>query len=302
MNNDYAVEFKNVSKLYTLNTSSDKDGSKDKNIRNRFYALKDVSFSIKKGEVVGFLGTNGSGKSTLFKILSGLSEPSKGEVIINGEASLIAIQSGLKKQLTGLENIQLKGALLGLSKKEIEQCIQDIVEFSELGDFINQPVKTYSSGMKSRLGFAISINLNPDIILIDEALSVGDSAFNTKCFNKIMQLKEQGKTIFFVSHSINEVKKFCSSAIWLDSGQIVSSGDLKTVISQYNDHINELKSKSDKDRELIRQEKFNSRIIVQHVKNNKKHTSIIKKFIPFFLSFGVIIPSLLYLYVISMPK
>lgn len=296
MNNKYAVEFKNVSKIYTLNTKND-DSKK-----NKFYALKDVSFSIEKGEVVGFLGTNGSGKSTLFKILSGLSEPSSGEVIINGETSLIAIRSGLKKQLTGLENIQLKGALMGLSKKQIEDSISSIVEFSELGDFIHQPVKTYSSGMKSRLGFAISISLEPDIILVDEALSVGDSAFNTKCFNKIMELKEKGKTIFFVSHSMNEIKKFCTSAVWLESGSIVATGDLDSVTEQYEKYMKELKSKSNKEREEIRKANFDARVFEYTIDPNKRKKALFKKAFCYGTTLFVAIPLLLLIYINAMPK
>lgn len=295
MKNEYAVEFKNVSKLYTLNSKSDESKSK------KFYALKDISFKVEKGEVVGFLGTNGSGKSTLFRILSGLSEPSKGEVIINGETSLIAIRSGLKNQLTGLENIKLKGALMGLTKKQIEDSIKNIVDFSELGDFIHQPVKTYSSGMKSRLGFAISINLEPDIILIDEALSVGDSAFNTKCFNKVMELKDKGKTIFFVSHSMSEIKKFCTSAVWLEGGVIRATGDINSVADKYNVYMNDLKRKSNQEREELRQKNFNERVVEYTVDKNKKIKKSIKKALSLGLTVFVIIPLLLAIYIKAMP-
>ena len=295
MKNEYAVEFKNVSKLYTLNSKSDESKSK------KFYALKDISFKVEKGEVVGFLGTNGSGKSTLFRILSGLSEPSKGEVIINGETSLIAIRSGLKNQLTGLENIKLKGALMGLTKKQIEDSIKNIVDFSELGDFIHQPVKTHPSGMKSRLGFAISINLEPDIILIDEALSVGDSAFNTKCFNKVMELKDKGKTIFFVSHSMSEIKKFCTSAVWLEGGVIRATGDINSVADKYNVYMNDLKRKSNQEREELRQKNFNERVVEYTVDKNKKIKKSIKKALSLGLTVFVIIPLLLAIYIKAMP-
>lgn len=294
MNNEYAVEFRNVSKLYNL-----KNKAKDCN-QQRFYALKDISFTIKKGEIVGFLGTNGSGKSTLFKMLSGLSEPSKGEVITNGVTSLIAIKSGLKKQLTGLENIELKGALLGLSKKQIQESINSIVEFSELGDFIHQPVKSYSSGMKSRLGFSISVSMDPDIILIDEALSVGDAAFNSKCFNKIKELQQSGKTILFVSHSINEIKKICTSAIWIESGKLVSVGDINHVIKEYSNYMDDLKSKSNKDREQIRKEKFEERIILKTIDKKKRKKKFVIKFIKFTSIFFIIIPILLILFMKAM--
>lgn len=295
MNNEYAVEFKNVSKLYNLNTKT--EDSKQK----RFYALKDISFTIKKGEIVGFLGTNGSGKSTLFKILSGLSEPSKGEVIINGETSLIAIKSGLKKQLTGLENIELKGALLGLSKKQIQDSVESIVEFAELGDFIHQPVKSYSSGMKSRLGFAISVSMEPDIILVDEALSVGDAAFNEKCFRKIKELQESGKTILFVSHSMNEIKKICTSAIWIESGSLVAAGDIKSVTEQYSKYMDDLKSKSNKEREQIRKDKFEERVITRKIDPHKKKKKLIKNLITFITIFFIAIPMLLTLFMKAMP-
>lgn len=295
MNNEYAVEFRNVSKLYNLNTKT--EDSKQK----RFYALKDISFTINKGEIVGFLGTNGSGKSTLFKILSGLSEPSNGEVIINGETSLIAIKSGLKKQLTGLENIELKGALLGLSKKQIQDSINTIVEFSELGDFIHQPVKSYSSGMKSRLGFAISVSMEPDIILVDEALSVGDAAFNEKCFRKIKELQEAGKTILFVSHSMNEIKKLCTSAIWIESGSLMAAGDIKNVTEQYSNYMNELKSKSNKEREQLRKDKFEERVILRNIDPNKKKKKLFKQLLSLVTILFIILPALLILFMKAMP-
>lgn len=295
MNNEYAVEFRNVSKLYNLNIKT--EDSKQK----RFYALKDISFTINKGEIVGFLGTNGSGKSTLFKILSGLSEPSEGEVIINGETSLIAIKSGLKKQLTGLENIKLKGALLGLSKKQIQDSIDTIVEFSELGDFIYQPVKSYSSGMKSRLGFAISVSMDPDIILVDEALSVGDAAFNEKCFRKIKELQESGKTILFVSHSMNEIKKICTSAIWIESGSLMDAGDIKNVTEQYSNYMNELKSKSNKEREQLRKDKFEERVILRNIDPNKKKKKLFKQLLSLVTILFIVLPALLILFMKAMP-
>lgn len=255
MKKEYAVELNNVSKLYDLNRQ-------DTQKREKFYALKDVSFKVKKGEVVGILGTNGSGKSTLSKILAGLTEVSEGEVIVDGEASLIAIKTGLKNQLTGVENIELKGALLGLSKRKIAEAIEEIKEFSELGDFLYQPVKTYSSGMRSRLGFSISMNMEPDIILIDEALSVGDSAFNEKCFLKIKELQEKGRTIFFVSHSINELKKYCTKGIWIEGGMLVSTGEIQDVCNEYVAFIANYKLKNAKERAIARKEKFNKRVLI----------------------------------------
>ena len=173
---NYAIKFENVSKIYKLKKKN--DGNTKSSETKRFYALKNISFEIPQGEVVGILGTNGSGKSTLSLILAGISEIDEGVMHINGEQSLVAINTGLNKQLTGLENINVKGALLGLSKKQIQEIIDGVIEFAELGDFLYQPVKKYSSGMKSRLGFSISLYLNPDIIIVDEALSVGDKGLH----------------------------------------------------------------------------------------------------------------------------
>ena len=180
MEQEYAIEFKHVSKIYSLK-SKDKKRTNNK----RFYALKDINFQIPKGEVVGILGTNGSGKSTMSIILAGISEVDEGEMIVHGEQALIAINTGLNQQLTGLENIELKGALLGLSKKRIKEITDGVIEFAEIGDFLYQPVKKYSSGMKSRLGFSINLCLDPDILIVDEALSVGDKGFAQKCINKM---------------------------------------------------------------------------------------------------------------------
>ena len=181
-----AVEMRNVSKIYKLKK---KDGKKSEN--ERFFALKDITLNIPKGDVVGILGTNGSGKSTLSVILSGISDIDGGEMEINGEQALISINTGLNNQLTGLENINVKGALLGLTKKRIREITDGVIEFAELGDFLYQPVKKYSSGMKARLGFSISLALNPDIFIVDEALSVGDKGFAQKCLNRMKKLRDE---------------------------------------------------------------------------------------------------------------
>lgn len=273
MKKEYAVELNNVSKLYDLNRPNSQK-------REKFYALKDVSFKVKKGEVVGILGTNGSGKSTLSKILAGLTEVSEGEVIVDGEASLIAIKTGLKNQLTGVENIELKGALLGLSKRKIAESIEEIKEFSELGDFLYQPVKTYSSGMKSRLGFSISMTMEPDIILIDEALSVGDSSFNEKCFLKIKELQEKGRTIFFVSHSINELKKYCTKGIWIEGGVLVCEGDISDVCERYISYIKNYKLKNKRERAIARKEKFDNRVLeLPEITSKERKVNLLKKLV-----------------------
>ncbi len=255
---EIALELRNVSKIYSLK-------SKEKKNRNgeQFYALKNLNVQIPKGEVVGILGTNGSGKSTLSVVLAGISEIDEGELIVNGEQALIAINTGLNNQLTGLENIELKGALLGLSKKRVKEMIEDVIEFAEIGDFLYQPVKKYSSGMKSRLGFSINLALDPDILIVDEALSVGDKGFAKKCLKKMRELKESGKTIIFISHTLEQVKKFCDTALWIEAGEMKSYGEVNQVCEEYACFIEEYNSLTNKQKKARMKEKFNGRIIEQ---------------------------------------
>ncbi len=256
---NYAIEFKKVSKIYKLKRK-DKNADKAQKLQY-FYALKEVSFAIEKGKVVGILGTNGSGKSTMATLLAGISEPNEGEIIVRGEQALVAINTGLNQQLTGLENIELKGALLGLSKKRIKEITEGVIEFAEIGDFLYQPVKKYSSGMKSRLGFSINLCLDPDIIIVDEALSVGDKGFAQKCLDKMTELKDKGKTIIFISHSLPQVRSFCDSAIWLEGGQLREFGDIATVTDHYAEYVEYYNALSAKDKEKERDAKFKERVI-----------------------------------------
>ena len=260
MNNiEYAVEMDHISKIYKLK-------KKDPNSTGaeHFYALRDISLKIKKGDVVGILGTNGSGKSTLAQVLAGISEIDEGKITINGEQALISINTGLNNQLTGLENINVKGALLGFNKKKIQGITDGVIEFAELGDFLYQPVKTYSSGMKSRLGFSISLALDPDILIVDEALSVGDKGFAKKCLKRMKQLRnEKEKTILFISHSLPQVRGFCRTGIWIDGGRLKEMGDIDTVCDHYSEYVEELNEMPKKEKKKLLDEKFKERIIVE---------------------------------------
>ncbi|RYM02130.1 teichoic acids export ABC transporter ATP-binding subunit TagH [Sporolactobacillus sp. THM7-7] len=233
-----------IYKMYTKTSEKVLDLISPRGCGKSFYALEDVSFEADKGDVVGIIGVNGSGKSTLSNIISGVIPPTSGTVQVNGEASLIAIQSGLNNQLTGRENVELKCLMLGFNKKEIMELAPSIIEFADLGDFIDQPVKTYSSGMRSRLGFAISIHIDPDILVIDEALSVGDQTFADKCLDKMNAFKKSGKTIFFISHSIGQMKRFCEKALWIQNGKVEDHGLMKDVMPRYEQFIKAYKKMS----------------------------------------------------------
>ncbi|MGG7141919.1 teichoic acids export ABC transporter ATP-binding subunit TagH, partial [Clostridium nigeriense] len=246
--NKYSIIAKNISKGYKMYSSPKQkllDLILPKGAGKTFYALKDISFKVQKGEVVGLLGLNGSGKSTLSNILGGVSMPTSGEIEINGEAALIAIGIGMNNFLTGIENIELKALMMGYKKNEIEEIKQEIIDFADIGEFINQPLRTYSSGMRARLGFAISVYTNPDILVIDEALSVGDPTFTQKCLDKMNEFKESGKTIFFVSHSLSQVRKFCNKAIWLEYGRLREYGNVEEVLPKYQEYINEINKLSE---------------------------------------------------------
>ena len=203
----------------------------------RFFALRDVSFTVERGEAVGLLGLNGSGKSTLSNIIAGIAEPSEGTMTVAGSVSMTSVSGGLIRDLTGLENIVQQGLLLGLSHKQIKELTPGIIEFADLGPFIDQQVKTYSSGMRSRLAFSINVNIDPDVMVIDEALSVGDPTFTDKCMKKMQEFREKGKTIIFVSHSMGQIRDFCDRALWLEAGQIKMDGSADDVVGEYGDFI-----------------------------------------------------------------
>ncbi|MBS4174050.1 teichoic acids export ABC transporter ATP-binding subunit TagH [Bacillus sp. FJAT-49736] len=256
------VILRNVAKKYKMyKRTSEKilDILLPKGYGEDFYALRNITFEANKGDVIGIIGVNGSGKSTLSNIISGIIPPTAGTIEINGEVALIAINSGLDNQLTGRENIELKCLMLGFNKKQIKELEPEIIEFAELGKFIDQPVKNYSSGMKSRLGFAISVNIDPDILIIDEALSVGDKIFADKCEAKMNEFKEKGKTIFFISHSISQIKNFCEKALWIEYGEVRAYGTIEEVVPKYEKFLKDFKKMSDVERKAYREKVMQKR-------------------------------------------
>jgi len=201
---------------------------------NEFFALKNISFEASKGDVIGIIGNNGAGKSTLLKILTGVVTASEGIVEVKGKvASLLELGAGFNPEYNGIENIYLQGTLMGYTRVQMKNKIDEIIEFADIGEFINQPVHMYSSGMFARLAFAVAVHSKPEILIIDEALSVGDSTFSHKSFNKIMQLKELGTTIVFCSHSLYQVEMICSKVLWLHKGEMLSFGKTSDVIKEY---------------------------------------------------------------------
>lgn len=202
--------------------------------REQFYALRDVSFSVEHGDSLAVIGSNGAGKSTLLNIATGLCSPNEGTVSVDGRiAALLELGSGFHPDLTGAENVRVNAALLGLNRAKVNEQFANIVEFSGIGEFINEPLRTYSSGMMMRLAFSVAVNVDPDILIIDEVLGVGDQAFFQKCFERIMEFRREGKTILCVSHSLPVLELLCNRAIWLDHGRVIKSGPVKQVIEAY---------------------------------------------------------------------
>ncbi|WP_370835694.1 ABC transporter ATP-binding protein [Clostridium tertium] len=203
-----------------------------------FTALDGLTFTVEKGDAIGILGKNGSGKSTLLKMITGVLTPSSGTIEVNGKISaILELGTGFNMEYTGIENIYLNGTMMGYSREEMEKKVQSIVEFADIGEFINQPVKIYSSGMFARLAFAVASNVEPDILIVDEALAVGDTRFQIKCIDKMKSLKEKGTTILFVSHATEQIKRFCNKAIWIKDGKIKEIGESSEVADLYEDFM-----------------------------------------------------------------
>ena len=236
------ITIENVSMKYDLNIENNSFKQKFINIlsfkkrkkKEYFMALNNVSFNVKKGEVVGLIGSNGAGKSTLLKIVSGVMKPSSGKVEVNGVVSpMIELGAGFDDELTARENIYLNGAVMGYSKKFIEEKFDEIVEFSELKDFLDVPVKNFSSGMVAKLAFSIATIVDPEILIVDEILSVGDIKFQEKSKNKMLEMIKGGTTVLFVSHNLNQIKELCTKVVWLEHGEIVKIGDTKKLCDEY---------------------------------------------------------------------
>lgn len=233
------ITFKNVSKTYILYKNDQARFKalffKPRNAKTN-KALNNVSFTINRGESVGIIGDNGAGKSTLLKMITGVAFPDEGEITVNGKvAALLELTAGFSTEMTGRENIYLKGYILGLKDDYIKTIENNIVEFAQIGDYIDQPVRTYSSGMKMRLGFAINVNIDPDILVIDEALSVGDAKFKKKCKDKIASIIKQGTTVLYVSHSKESVKEMCPRSIYLKKGTIIYDGNTEEALKVYSE-------------------------------------------------------------------
>ncbi|MEJ6400291.1 ABC transporter ATP-binding protein [Nicoliella lavandulae] len=273
----YKIKVQNVTKEYDLfKTQTEKLKSffsiNNKNVPH-FWSLMGVSFTVKPGEALGIIGVNGSGKSTISNIISGIIPQTTGEVDVKGDTSIVAINSGLKKNLTGRENIRLKSLMQGLTNSEIDTMMDDIISFADIGDFVDQPVKSYSSGMKSRLGFSIAVHIKPDILIIDEALSVGDDTFYQKCVDKISEFRNEGKTIVFVSHALKQVELLCDRVAWINYGKLKQIGPTEEVIKEYRKFTAWFKKLSKKDKKKFETEQKD---IQKHFDINKYEQSVIK--------------------------
>jgi len=251
MSSEIAIDIKNISKRYRIYEKPiDRllqilPWNKNKNLSEEFWALKNIDMQVCKGDVIGLVGKNGAGKSTLLQLVCKTLEPTDGSIEVRGRiAALLELGSGFNPEFSGKENVYMSAAIAGLSKEETDRKYNDIVEFSGIGDFVNSPVKNYSSGMMVRLAFAVATSVEPDILVIDEALSVGDGAFARKSFDRIMQLKEGGCTILFCSHALYQVEVLCNKVMWLDKGEIQAYGEPSGVVNMYQKYLDNIDEKT----------------------------------------------------------
>ena len=241
---EIAIKIENVTKIYQLykrpmdRLKESMSLIKKKEYHQKFYALNNINLEIKKGESIGIVGKNGSGKSTLLKIISGVLTQTKGNVYVDGKVSaLLELGTGFNPEYTGIENIYANGLIMGYSKEEMDERLDDIVNFAQIGEYIFQPVKTYSSGMFARLAFATAINVDPEILIVDEVLAVGDAKFQIKCINKMEEFKASGKTVLFVSHTLEQIKRFCTKGVWIDQGEMRMFDEVSHVIDMYESEM-----------------------------------------------------------------
>lgn len=243
MNSEYKIQVDHISKVFKMyNTPMDKMKEalsvSGKVLHTDFYAITDLSFSVAKGEILGIMGRNGSGKSTLLKMITGIYEPTEGSIHISGKiSSLLELGTGFNMEYTGIENIFFYGTLMGFTRKQMEEKLQSIINFAEIGDYVYQPVKTYSSGMFARLAFSCAINVEPDILIVDEILSVGDMRFQAKCFNKFKEFRDRGVTILYVGHDVSMMRTFCDRAMWINKGRLVDIGDPTFISAKYTEFM-----------------------------------------------------------------
>ena len=277
---DIAIKVDNISKMYKLYDSSMDRlkealgvGKKKRKLYKEHYALQNVSFDVCKGETVGIIGTNGAGKSTILKIITGVLNQTEGKLEINGRISaLLELGAGFNMDYTGLENVYLNGTMIGFSKSEIDEKLHQILDFADIGEFIYQPVKTYSSGMFVRLAFAVAINIDPEILIVDEALSVGDVFFQAKCYKKFEEFKKMGKTILFVSHDLSSISRYCDRVILLNKGKKLAEGKPNTMIDMYKKVlVNQI---DDDGKDIVQQDDKKNTAMQQEKSSWKSHFAL----------------------------
>ena len=273
---EIAIEVQNLSKVYKLyerpiDRMREALSPRRKNYHKNHYALDNISFRVNKGETLGIIGTNGSGKSTLLKIITGVLSPTTGDINVNGRISaLLELGTGFNLEYTGIENIYLNGTMLGYTRNEIEERLNSILEFADIGEFIYQPVKTYSSGMFVRLAFAVAINIDPEILIVDEALSVGDVFFQAKCYNKFEEFRKMGKTIILVTHDLGSVVKYCDRAILINKGEFIREDKPKYIVDLYKKIlVNQLEDNILKDKDANDETSNENQIVYDNSKRWK---------------------------------